>query len=64
MFRHITDTNMYEQLDQILANDELFLEGRIYANVAGASGNNPFLPNGVARRFVGRQSGYMSDASE
>ena len=64
MFRHITDANMYDQLDQILANDELFLEGRIYANVAGASGNNPILPNGVARRFVGKQTGYMSDASE
>lgn len=64
MFRHITDTNVYDQLDQLLANDKLFLEGRIYTNVAGASGNNPFLPNGVARRFVGKQTGYMSDASE
>ena len=64
MFRHVTSTDMYEQLDQLLANDALFLDGRIYANVAGASGNNPMLPNGVARRFVGKQSGYMTDASK
>jgi hypothetical protein len=64
MFRHVTSTDMYEQLDQLLANDELFLDGRIYANVAGASGNNPMLPNGDVRRFVGKQSGYMTDASE
>ena len=63
-FQSIKDASVYEELDKILINDNYFLDGKIYANVAGASGNNAFLPNGVSRKFVGKSDGYMTDATE
>lgn len=64
MFQNITDESVYSELDTLLVGDKYFLDGRIYTNVAGASGNNAFLPNGVSRKFVGPKQEYVTDASE
>ena len=64
MFQYIRNVSEYAELDKVLLGDDYFLDGKVYANVAGASGNNPFLPSGLSRRFVGKPEGYMTDVSE
>lgn len=64
VFGHITDVNTYAELDKILVNDDYFYNGQIFLNVAGETGDNAMLPNGLARRFVGQTDGYITDVSE
>lgn len=64
VFRDIGKENEYDELDKLLVDDDYFIKGKIFLNVAGETGDNAFMPNKLARHFVGQKAGYITDASE
>ena len=64
VFRDIGKENEYDELDKLLVDDDYFIKGKIFLNVAGETGDNAFMPNKLARHFVGQKAGYITDATE
>ena len=64
VFRDIGKENEYDELDKLLVDDDYFIKGKIFLNVAGETGDNAFMPNKLARHFIGQKAGYITDATE
>jgi predicted HD phosphohydrolase len=59
---NIENNRMYDLLDEISQQSDKLKYG-LFSNVRGAYEINPFHKNGVSRKFVGKTTGYSTNAS-
>jgi hypothetical protein len=59
---NIENNRMYGLLDEITQQSDKLKYG-LFSNVRGAYEINPFHKNGVSRKFVGKNTGYSTNAS-
>ena len=59
---NIENNRMYGLLDEITQQSDKLKYG-LFSNVRGAYEINPFHKNGVSRKFVGKTTGYSTNAS-
>jgi len=59
---NIENNKMYDILDEIIQQSNKLKYG-LFSNVTGTYETNAFYKNGVSRKFIGKTTGYSTNAS-